>query len=171
MAPRSHGSRQEPTRVEWVRRPPVDALGLEARGSARERLEEARLVPAALEPDRVERIVLVAHTFARDRAPELLAGLCAPQARAAHGMLQALAPQASAGRQALVAQAFGPVPEAPTRLRRLMEEASAPMQAELLRRLPPYYRSLFPAGAPPRAECTCPAMGTLAERLVREASR
>jgi hypothetical protein len=80
--------------------------------------------------------------------------------------------RSSADRQARIAQQFGPTPEAPERLRSLMREASAPLQVEILRRLPPYYRSLFaqgPASSPPGV--VPPAMGGLAERLVREATR
>jgi len=125
----------------------------------------------ALGPECLERLVLVAHTFGRERAPALLEGLAPPALVAAHPLLTMLAARGSPARQARVAQVFGPVPEAASRLRHLMGVASPPLRGELLRRLPPYYRSLFPPEAMARAHASTPALATLAERLIREATR
>lgn len=132
---------------------------------------EGASAAAPLELERLERVVLVAYSFARERAAALLEGLGERERVAARSQLEALAARASPERQARVAQVFGPVPEAPERLRRLMAEASPALQAELLRRLPPYYRSLFVGAGLPRAEGAAPALGGLAERLIREATR
>jgi hypothetical protein len=113
----------------------------------------------------------VTHTFGRMRAAELLDGLRTPEGLEARVLLERLSGCSSADRQARVAQQFGLVPEAAARLRSLMAEASAPLQAEILRRLPPYHRSLFPPGALSRPDAASPAMGALAERLIREATR
>jgi hypothetical protein len=133
--------------------------------------DEAGAVALPLDHERLERVVLVAYTFARERAAALLGGLGAREQVAAQALLASLVARPSPDRQARAAQVFGPVPEAPQRLRYLMAEASPPLQAELLRRLPPYYRSLFPSAGAPRA-APCPlALGRLAERLIREATR
>jgi hypothetical protein len=127
--------------------------------------------PSGLGPERLERLVLVAHTFGRDRAPALLDGLCTREAPLARSLLQTLTGRGSAERQGRIAQVFGPVPEAPVRLRQLRAEASPALKAEVLRRLAPYYRSLFPLEAAPRPGVAPPALVALAERLIREATR
>jgi hypothetical protein len=158
------GARIEATRLARLRRP--------ARSTPV--LEDSRAAVAVLPafgPESLERLVLVTHTFGRDRAPALLEGLCAREASSAYGLLEALAARGSAERQGRIAQVFGPVAEAPVRLRHLMAEASPALKAEVLRRLPPYYRSLFPLEAAPRPATAPPALVALAERLVREATR
>ncbi len=169
------------TRVERLRRPSAPAPGPAAPGGVDDpcRLEPApssTRAPRAREPARLdaawlERVVLVTHSFARERAASLFEGLSTCEQPAALAQLEALAARSSPDRQARVAQVFGPVPDAAERLRRLVAEASPPLQAELLRRLPPYYRSLFPGTTPPRAEGAPAALTALAERLLREATR
>ena len=171
------------TRVERPRRPsspaaaPGSAAPLEAGEHRRPDAAPASpRVPVAREPARldaawIERVVLVVHSFARERAESLLDGLSAREHEVACAQLDALAVRTSPDRQARVAQVFGPVPEAAERLRSLMAEASPPLQAELLRRLPPYYRSLFPGRAAPRADGASAPLSALAERLLREAIR
>jgi len=131
----------------------------------------ATSAPPGLGPERLERLVLVVYTFGRERALALLEVLCAREALAARSLLKALTARGSAERHGKIAQAFGPVPEASARLRQLLEEASPSLRAEVLRRLPPYYRSLFPLEAAPRAAAAPPARVALAERLIREATR
>ena len=172
-----------PTRVERVRRPSSPAAASDSaapvdvpQGHRPEAAPASRGVPLARESARLdaawlERVVLVAHSFARERAGVLLEGLSEGEHEVARAQLAALAARTSPDRQARVAQVFGPVPEAAERLRRLMAEASPSLQAELLRRLPPYYRSLFPERATLRAEGAPAALGALAERLLREAIR
>ncbi len=120
----------------------------------------------------VERIALVCLVLARERAAELLEGLgeCeAPQAREHLARFTALS---SAQRQAHVAVEFGERPDAAARLRSVMEEVPETLRREMFRRLPPYHRSLFleRGGEPPEAGGN-PGLGTLAERLIREATR
>ena len=149
--------------------PPSHAAAV--RSAAPRAQPEASASALALGPECLERLVLVAHTFGRERAPALLEGLAPPALVAARPLLTALAARGSPARQARVAQVFGPVPEAASRLRHLMGVASPPLRGELLRRLPPYYRSLFPPEAMARAHASTPALATLAERLIREATR
>ena len=120
----------------------------------------------------LERISLVALVFGRERAGALLDGLREPDAMQAKAHLAGFAALSSARRQARVAVDFGVRPDAAARLRAVMEEAPEVLRRELFRRLPPYHRSLFPERQvePPDAAAT-PAVCTLAERLVREATR
>jgi hypothetical protein len=169
MDAREPRGRREVTLLGRLRRPrdvsPVTVRGEETPVPAAPR------GPAPLDSERLERLVLVTHTFGRTRAAALLDGLRACEGLEARALLQRLSRYSSADRQARVAQPFGLVPEAAERLRSLMAEASAPLQAEILRRLPPYHRSLFPPAALSRDEAGSPAMGVLAERLIREATR
>ena len=135
--------------------------------------------PRRLDPERdagrwldLERLALVALVFGRERAPALLEGLLAPEAKRARGLLAGFAALSSARRQARVAVEFGTRPEATARLRALMEEAPEVLREELFRGMPPYHRSLFPGRqvAPPRASVT-EAVAAWAERLLREATR
>jgi hypothetical protein len=120
----------------------------------------------------VERIALVCLVLARERAAELLEGLGESEARQAREHLSRFTARSSAQRQARVAVEFGERPDAAARLRSVMEEAPAALRWELLRRLPPYHRSLFPErGGEPPEEPVTPGMSTLAERLIREATR
>ncbi len=120
----------------------------------------------------LDRIALVALVFGGDRAAALLDGLRGPEARQARNYLAGFAALSSARRQARVAVEFGVRPDAAARLRRLMEEAPEVLRREIFRRLPPYHRSLFPKRQmePPDAAAT-PAVCSLAERLIREATR
>jgi hypothetical protein len=120
----------------------------------------------------LERLALVARVLGRERAAELLEGLGEPDAAQAQAHLSRIVALSSAQRQARVAVEFGVVDDAAERLRALMEEAPEPLRREIFRRLPPYHRSLFPQRTvePPDAAAT-PALCTLAERLLREATR
>jgi hypothetical protein len=120
----------------------------------------------------LERLVLVARVLGRERAAELLEGLEESARERAREHLARVVALSSAQRQARVAVEFGVVEDAAQRLRALMDEAPEPLQRELFRRLPPYHRSLFPQRTvePPDAAVS-PGLGTLAERLIREATR
>lgn len=171
MDAREPRGRREVTLLGRSRRP-RDAPPLPVHGGREGRAVPAvQASPAPLDAERLERLVLVTHTFGRTRAAALLDGLRTREALEARALLQRLSSSSSADRQARVAQQFGLVPEAAERLRSLMAEASPPLKAEILRRLPPYHRSLFPAAALSRDEAAAPAMGVLAERLIREATR
>ncbi len=120
----------------------------------------------------LERLALVAWVLGRERAAELLGGLGEGAAERALEHLRRLASLPSAQRQAKVAVEFGERPDAAARLRRLMSEVQPSLGREILRRLPPYHRTLFPAERPdiPAHEVP-PALTALAERLIREATR
>lgn len=123
-------------------------------------------------PMPLERLALVAWVLGRERAEELLFGLEAGAAASASEHLRRLASLPSAQRQAKVSVEFGERPDAAARLRQLMGEASPLLRGELLRRLPPYHRTLFPSeprGAP--RQDVPHALSLLAERLIREATR
>lgn len=175
MDARAAQGRKEQTLLGRLRRPSAAPPASQLRGASGGAGHPAPRAPSAappLEPGWLERLVLVAHTFGRARAPALLEGLRASECLEARALLGQLVTRSSADRQARIAQQFGPTPEAAERLRSLMREASAPLQAEILRRLPPYYRSLFaPGTASSRPAALPPAMGALAERLIREATR
>ncbi|XXF76501.1 hypothetical protein P2318_26100 [Myxococcaceae bacterium GXIMD 01537] len=132
--------------------------------------EEPSARPPA--PLNLARLALVVCVLSRARAEALLDGLGERDAERAKEHLSLLVAMPSAQRQARVAVEFGVVQDAAERLRALMEESSEPLRRELFRRLPPYHRSLFPGRAvePPDATATG-ALCTLAERLIREATR
>jgi hypothetical protein len=123
-------------------------------------------------PLALERFALVTWVLGRERAPELLDGLGEHEAERAKEHLRRIAALPSAQRQAKVAVEFGERADAGARLKLLMAEAPEPLRRELFRRLPPYHRTLFPERRvdPPSPEAP-PAMGVLAERLLREATR
>jgi hypothetical protein len=115
---------------------------------------------------------LVTWVLGRERAAELLDGLGEHEAERAKEHLRRIAALPSAQRQAKVAVEFGERGDAGARLKLLMAEAPEPLRRELFRRLPPYHRTLFPERRvePPGSEAP-PALGALAERLIREATR
>ncbi|WP_163995241.1 hypothetical protein [Pyxidicoccus caerfyrddinensis] len=119
----------------------------------------------------LERYALVAWVLGRERAAELLSGLGVREAERAKEHLLRLAGMPSAQRQAKVAVEFGERADAAGRLKALMEEASEPLRREIFRRLPPYHRSLFAGRQVEPGEQTPSALGALAERLIREATR
>ena len=120
----------------------------------------------------LERFALVAWVLGRARAAELLGGLGAREAERAKEHLLRIAALPSAQRQAKVAVEFGERADAAARLKALMEEVSEPLRPELFRRLPPYHRTLFPGRRVEPADPEAPpALGALAERLIREATR
>ncbi|WP_426754126.1 hypothetical protein [Myxococcus sp. Y35] len=120
----------------------------------------------------LERLALVAWVLGRERAADLLGGLGEGSAERATDHLRRLASLPSAQRQAKVAVEFGERADAAERLRQVMAEVPPLLRREILRRLPPYHRSLFPSE---RVEAlpqeVPPALGALAERLIREATR
>lgn len=126
--------------------------------------------PPALLP--LARYALVALVFGRERAAELLEGLGAREAERAKEHLAGFAALTSAERQAKVALEFGTRSDPSEELRALMAESPEALRREIFRRLPPYYRTLFPARKvePPDASAP-PALGALAERLIREVTR
>ncbi|HVG57234.1 MAG TPA: hypothetical protein VNA24_01675 [Hyalangium sp.] len=118
------------------------------------------------------RFALVALVFGKDRAAELLQGLGAREAERAKEHLAHFAALSSAQRQARVALEFGVRSDPTEQLRELMAEAPEALRREIFRRLPPYQRSLFPQRrVEPADDSVTPAMGALAERLIREATR
>ncbi len=120
----------------------------------------------------VERIALVCLVLARERAAELLEGLGECEARQAREHLARFTALSSAQRQARVAVEFGERPDAAARLRSVMEEVPETLRWEMFRRLPPYHRSLFlERGVEPPEAAVTAGPGTLAERLIREATR
>ncbi|CAM4522856.1 Flagellar motor switch protein FliG C-terminal domain-containing protein [Myxococcus xanthus] len=119
-----------------------------------------------------ERLALVAWVLGRERAGTLLGELGEESAVRAREHLQRLSALPSAQRQAKVAVEFGERADAAARLRRLMSDAPPMLRREIFRRLPPYHRTLFPdASLAPQATEVPPALGALAERLIREATR
>ncbi len=138
--------------------------------------------PAAEEPDEsrppprlplpLERFALVTWVLGRERAAELLDGLGEAEAERAKEHLQRIAALPSAQRQGKVAVEFGERSDAGARLKALMEEPLEPLHEALFRHLPHYHRTLFPGrrAEPPGPE-EPPALGALAERLIREATR
>ncbi len=154
------------------RKPRPDRSPASARAEAP--TEEVPLLagPVPPLPMPLERLALVAWVLGRERAAELLCGLEAGAAASASEHLRRLASLPSAQRQAKVSVEFGERPDAAARLRQLMSEASPLLRGELLRRLPPYHRTLFPSeprGAP--RQDVPHALSLLAERLIREATR
>lgn len=137
--------------------------------------KEAPALPACplpLLPLPLERYALVAWVLGRERAAELLSGLGVREAERAKEHLMRIAGLPSAQRQAKVAMEFGERADAAARLKALMEELSEPLRREVFRRLPPYHRTLFPGlQVEPVDEAMPPALGALAERLIREATR
>jgi flagellar motor switch protein FliG len=120
----------------------------------------------------LERYALVAWVLGRERAVELLSGLGVREAERAKEHLVRIAGLPSAQRQAKVAVEFGERADAAARLKSLMEEVPEPLRREIFRRLPPYHRTLFPGRqVEPVDESQPPALGGLAERLIREATR
>lgn len=120
----------------------------------------------------VERMALVALVLGRERAAELFDGLREPDATRARASLAGFQALSSARRQARVAVEFGGRPDAEARLRGVMREASEALRRELLRRLPPYHRALFPEQPlEPMSPDTPERLRALAERLIREATR
>jgi len=120
----------------------------------------------------VERIALVCLVLARERASELLEGLGEGEVQQARELLARFTALSSAQRQARVAVEFGERPDAAARLRSVMEEVPETLWREMVRRLPPYHRSLFlERGVEPPEAGGNPCLGTLAERLIREATR
>jgi hypothetical protein len=120
----------------------------------------------------LERMALVALVLGRERAAELFDGLRESDAARARAHLAGFQALSSARRQARVAVEFGGRPDAEARLRGVMREASEALRRELLRRLPPYHRSLFPEQAlEPASPDTPERIRALAERLIREATR
>jgi hypothetical protein len=118
------------------------------------------------------RFALVALVFGKERAAELLEGLGAREAERAKEHLAHFAELTSAQRQARVALEFGVRSDPSEQLRELMAEAPEALRREIFRRLPPYQRSLFPQRrVEPADDSVTPAMGGLAERLIREATR
>lgn len=118
------------------------------------------------------RFALVALVFGKERAAELLEGLGAREAERAKEHLAHFAALTSAQRQARVALEFGVRSDPSEQLRELMAEAPEALRREIFRRLPPYQRSLFPQRrVEPADDSVTPAMGALAERLIREAAR
>lgn len=136
-------------------------------------MDATRVAPPPDPPSlALEPLVLLVHTLARERAPALLEGLASPQAAAARVLLASVQALGSAQRQGRMARTFGSALDAPERLRGLVHEASPALVRELLARLPPYHRALFPARAPaPAAVPVAPLLARLAARLVLEASR
>jgi hypothetical protein len=118
-----------------------------------------------------ERLALFAHALLKERASQLMTGLCAESAERAGIYLQALAQLPSTERQGRLASQFGPRTEACQRLRALWAQASPQLQAELYRVLPPYHRSLFPEHSPLPGPPPPAALQAFAARLVREATR
>lgn len=134
--------------------------------------EEAPARPLPPLPLPLERYALVAWVLGRERAAELLSGLGLREAERAKEHLLRIAGLPSAQRQAKVAVEFGERADAAARLKALMEEASEMLRREVFRRLPPYHRTLFPERRlEPVDEALPPALGALAERLIREATR
>ncbi|NMO20298.1 hypothetical protein HPC49_43790 [Pyxidicoccus fallax] len=120
----------------------------------------------------LERYVLVAWVLGRERAADLLSGLGASEEARAKELLACIAALPSARRQAKVAVEFGERADAAARLKALMGEAPEPLRGEIFRRLPPYHRTLFPGREVEPADADAPpALGALAERLIREATR
>jgi len=125
-----------------------------------------------VEPLSLERLALVALVLGRERAAALLEGLPAPDAVRARGYLAGFTALSSARRQARVAVEFGVRPDAAARLRRVMEDAPEVLRREIFRRLPSFHRSLFPSlQMEPTGTDVPDAVGTWAERLIREATR
>jgi hypothetical protein len=157
--------------------PVVDEETRRVRAARQERLptpveapvEDA--VPPRL-PLALERFALVTWVLGRERAAELLDGLGAHEAARAKEHLRRIAALPSAQRQAKVAVEFGERADAGARLKALMAEAPEPLRREVFRRLPPYHRTLFPGRQvePPGPEVPS-ALGALADRLIREATR
>lgn len=118
------------------------------------------------------RFALVALVFGKERAAELLEGLGEREAERAKEHLAHFAALTSAQRQARVTMEFGVRSDPSEQLRELMAEAPEALRREIFRRLPPYLRSLFPQRRlEPPDQLATPAMGALAERLIREATR
>lgn len=139
------------------------AEGRESQGAAR---------PVPPLPLPLERFALVAWVLGRARAAELLGGLGAREAERAKEHLLRIAALPSAQRQARVAVEFGERADAAARLKALMSEVSEPLRREVFRRLPPYHRTLFPGRQVEPVDSEAPpALGALAERLIREATR
>ena len=125
-----------------------------------------------LAPLPLERLVLVVLVWGRERAEDLLGGLGEAEQGRARGLLAGFAALSSSRRQARVAVEFGVRPDAEVRLRGVVHEASEVLRRELLRRLPPYHRGLFPPLSPAPAGPEAPRrVRVLAERLIREATR
>jgi hypothetical protein len=130
----------------------------------------AAKTPPALLP--LARFALVALVLGKERAAELLEGLGEREAERAKEHLACFAALSSAQRQAKVAAEFGTRSDPVEQLRGLMAEAPEALRREIFRKLPPYYRSLFPEpGRGFTESSTPPALCALAERLIREATR
>ena len=161
----------EATRVGRAARPGKRAPPAQERAPAVEEAPRPVWPPPPL-PLPLERFALVAWVLGRERAAELLSGLGEREAERAKEHLLRLAALPSAQRQAKVAVEFGERADAASRLKALMGEASEPLRREIFRRLPPYHRTLFPGErVEPMDPSTPPALGALAERLIREATR
>ncbi|GEN06562.1 hypothetical protein SAMN05443572_102327 [Myxococcus fulvus] len=120
----------------------------------------------------LERYALVAWVLGRGRAGELLEGLGTGAMRRAKVHLRNLSAMPSAQRQAKVAMEFGERADAAARLKALMEEVPEALRKEVFRRLPPYHRTLFPGRVVEPVDPEAPPLLTsLAERLIREATR
>lgn len=118
------------------------------------------------------RFALVALVFGKERASELLEGLGESEAARAKEHLAHFMAMTSAQRQARVALEFGLRSDPAEQLRELMSEAPEALRREIFRKLPPYHRTLFPQRRLEAPDASVsPAMSTLAERLVREATR
>lgn len=119
-----------------------------------------------------EDVALFTVAMAKERALELLDGLGEPARQRARARAREAMRWDSPTRQAKVAVLFGARKDANERLRALMAEAPQPLQQEIYRLLPPYYRSLFPDFTPgPTERPVPPYLAALANRLVREAIR
>jgi hypothetical protein len=142
------------------------------------RLLPDRVVPPLTpdpDPDRYgfeERLALFTVSLAKERAFELLEGLHRSTRRRAREHARRVASWDSSTRQARLTWVFGSRKDAGERLRALWAEASPLLRRELYRLLPPYHRTALPDGPPPTlGEPACPGLLSLAERLVREATR
>ncbi|MBZ4419531.1 hypothetical protein K8638_23925 [Myxococcus sp. RHST-1-4] len=160
------------TRVGRALRPGRKSSPPPVQARAPEREEKTHVRPPPPMPLPLERFALVAWVLGRARAAELLGGLREREAERAKEHLLHIAALPSAQRQAKVAVEFGERADAAARLKALMNEVSEPLRQEIFRRLPPYHRTLFPGRQVEPADSGAPpALGALAERLIREATR
>ena len=120
-----------------------------------------------------ERLALFTVAMAKERALELLENLHRSSRPRAREHARRVASWDSPLRQARLAWVFGARPDAGERLRALWKDCGPLLKREVWKLLPPYHRSSLPlfnlAEAP--ADPACPALRTLAERFVREATR
>jgi hypothetical protein len=158
---------QEATRI--TRKPAPKGTAAPPRKEPKVEVVAVKTPPTLLP---LARFALVALVFGKERAAELLEGLGAREAERAKEHLAHFAALTSAQRQARVALEFGVRSDPAEQLRELMAEAPEALRREIFRRLPPYQRSLFPQRRlAPADESVTAAMGALAERLIREATR